>query len=313
MGKLAVVFAGQGSQFIGMGLDFCEINEYSHQKLNEASNILGYDVKNMLLSENQEMNHTLYTQPLMMLSTIFAYDELMKYTTKVEGVLGFSLGEYSALYAAQVFSFHQLVKIISKRALFMHEQAINHPGKMAAILGLDAQTVDEICSHIKTGIVVSANYNSPIQTVISGEEQAVEDAVVKCKEKGAKRAIVLNVSGAFHSPLMKEAGERLFNVLQSFEPKEPKIPLYLNSTAQKMVLKEVKEEMKKQIFSPVLFTQSIEQMVKDGFTHFIEVGPGTVLSGLIKKNSVNLEVTNLSSVQDLDNLKGWLNTHGFTK
>lgn len=312
MGKLAVVFAGQGSQYLGMGLDFCDINQAAQQKLNLASDILGYDVREILASEQEKMNQTLYTQPLMMLATIIAYDELLNHTSKVEGVLGFSLGEYSAFYATSVFTFEDLLKIISKRALFMHEQAQKYPGKMAAILGLDAQTVDEICSQVSSGIVLSANYNSPVQTVISGESQAVEDAVSLCKEKGAKRAIVLNVSGAFHSPLMKEAGDRLFEVLLSFQANHPDKPLYLNSTSKPLVFHELKEEMKKQIYSPVLFTQSIEHMIEDGFTHFIEVGPGTVLSGLIKKISVNLEVTNLSSIQDLDNLKGWLNTHGFT-
>jgi len=313
MGKLAVVFAGQGSQYTGMGLDFCDINPKSYQKLNQASNILGYNVRSMLTSENGEMNQTLYTQPLMMLATIFAYDELLKYVSTVDGVLGFSLGEYSALYAASIFSFEDLVQIIAKRATFMHEQTQEYPGKMAAILGLDALTVEEICSKVTSGIVVCANYNSPIQTVISGEAQAVEDAVVLCKEKGAKRAIVLNVSGAFHSPLMKEAGEKLFEALKSYQTSKPEKPLYLNSTSRPLIYNELKVEMKKQIFSPVLFTQSIEHMIEDGFTHFIEVGPGTVLSGLIRKISVNLEVTNLSSIQDLDNLKGWLNTHGFAK
>lgn len=313
MGKLAIVFAGQGSQYTGMGLDFCEINPESNQKLNQASSILGYDVRTLLTSENGEMNQTLYTQPLMMLATIFAYDELLKYVSKVDGVLGFSLGEYSALYAASIFSFEDLVQIISKRASFMHEQTQKYPGKMAAILGLDAQAVNEICSKVKSGLVVCANYNSPTQTVISGEAQAVEDAVLLCKENGAKRAIVLNVSGAFHSPLMKEAGEKLFEVLRTYQTSKPEKPLYLNSTSRPLIFSELKEEMKKQIFSPVLFTQSIEHMIEDGFTHFIEVGPGTVLSGLIRKISVNLEVTNLSSIQDLDNLKGWLNTHGFAK
>jgi [acyl-carrier-protein] S-malonyltransferase len=313
MGKLGIVFAGQGSQYVGMGLDFAKHNENTLQKLHIASRILGYDVEQILLSENGEINQTVYTQPLMLLATIFAFDELKKLNINIDGVLGFSLGEYSAYYAAEVFPFEELVSIVQQRAKFMNDCAIEIPGKMAAIMGLDPQTIEEVCQSISEGIVVCANYNSPIQTVISGEEKAVEIACEKCKEKGAKRAMMLNVSGAFHSPLMQKAGENLYNYLNDISYSHPKYPIYMNTTSDVLVEENLKLEMKKQIYSSVLFTQSIKHMEENGFTHFIEVGPGTVLSGLIKKINVNLEVTNLSKIDDLENLKGWLSTHGFTK
>jgi [acyl-carrier-protein] S-malonyltransferase len=313
MSKLGIVFAGQGSQYIGMGLDFASHNKETGSKLNLASQILGYDAHKLLASDQGEMNQTIYTQPLMLLSTIFAFDELKKLNVDISGVLGFSLGEYSAFYAAEVFSFEQLLTIVKHRALYMDQCASDKPGKMAAIIGLNASDVSDICESINEGILTCANYNSPIQTVISGEEKAVLLACEKCKEKGAKRAMVLNVSGAFHSPLMEEAGKKLSHFIKDIDYHNPKYPIYMNTTASPLDVSSLKNEMEKQIYSPVLFTQSIEEMVKDGFTHFIEVGPGTVLSGLIKKINVNLEVANLSKLEDLEHLKGWLITHGFTK
>ncbi|MDX9691528.1 MAG: ACP S-malonyltransferase, partial [Acholeplasmataceae bacterium] len=268
MGKLAIVFAGQGSQFLGMGLDFASYNQQTQEKLNQASKLLGYDVKHVLLSEHGEMNQTVFTQPLMFLATTFAYDELIKLTSSIEGVIGFSLGEYSAYYASEVFSFENLLKIVKQRAEFMDQTAQKYPGKMAAIMGLDSKIVDEICQSIEDGIVVSANYNSPIQTVISGDEKAVEKACELSKQKGAKRAMLLNVSGAFHSPLMKEAGENLFEYLKDVKPSAAKLPIYLNTTSQVLVFETLKDEMRKQVFSPVLFEQSIRNMESDGFTHF---------------------------------------------
>ena len=313
MKKLGVVFAGQGSQSIGMGLDFAHYNPTTKHKLDQASLILGYDVEKVLNSENNEINQTIYTQPLMFLATIFAFDELIKLKVDIKGMCGFSLGEYSAFYGASIFSYENLLKIVNQRAKFMHDESQRYPGKMAAIIGLESSLVHEICEKTTEGIVVVANYNSPIQTVISGEEKAVLKAIDKLKEIGAKRAIPLNVSGAFHSPLMKEAGQKLFDAIKHIESKEPIYDVYMNTTGKQLVYEDIKVEMKNQIFSPVLFNQSILEMKKKGFTHFIEVGPGTVLSGLIKKIDVNLEVTNLSKVEDLERVKGWLIEHGFKK
>lgn len=311
MNKLGIVFAGQGSQFIGMGLDFAAFNHQTNKMLDRATQLLDFDIEALLTSENGEMHQTIYTQPLMFLATVFAYEELKTLTHAIEGVCGFSLGEYSAYYAAHVFTYEDLLHIVKKRAVLMHQETLRHPGKMAAIIGLESHIVSETCQAIKDGIVVAANYNSNVQTVISGEEQAVLQAIEQLKEKGAKRAMLLNVSGAFHSPLMKQAGLDLFDYISDIKTSTPIYPIYMNTTAQKLEVESLKEDMKKHVFSPVLFEQSIKKMADDGFTHFIEVGPGTVLSGLIKKINVNLEVTNLSKVEDLDRVKGWLTAHGF--
>lgn len=194
----------------------------------------------------------------------------------------------------------------------MKEEADIRPGKMAAILGLSSNQVDEICKEASTqGIVVSANYNSPVQIVISGEEQAVHRASELAKIQGAKRVMPLNVSGAFHSPLMKEAGTKLRSYLNAFSPLELETPIYMNTTAKPLTKKHLFEEMEKQIQTSVYFEQSIHHMVLDGFTHFIEIGPGMVLSGLIKKINPDLEVSHIDKLSDLESLKGWLKTYEF--
>jgi [acyl-carrier-protein] S-malonyltransferase len=313
MNKLAFVFAGQGSQYPGMGLDYIQANQEFKKKVKLASTILGYDVEQVLSSPNGEINDTKYTQPLILLSSIFAYESLIIETgIKPEAHLGFSLGEYTALYASGLFTLEDILKIIKKRSEFMKEEADLRPGKMAAILGLPSAQVDDICKEASDqGIVVSANYNSPVQVVISGEEEAVHRALELAKIQGAKRVMPLNVSGAFHSPLMNEAGTKLRSYLNSFSPLELHTPIYMNTTAKPLVKEHLFTEMEKQIQTSVYFEQSIHQMVLDGFTHFIEIGPGTVLSGLIKKINPNLEVSHIDKLADLESLKGWLKTYEF--
>ncbi len=313
MNKLAIVFAGQGSQYVGMGLDFVETYPSLIEKLDQASRVLGYDVKQVLLTDDGKLNQTRYTQPMMFISTLFAFETLKSLNPTISGLSGFSLGEYSAFYASSIFNFEQMIKLVDYRAKIMDEVSTLTNGKMAAILGLSSKDVEDFCKQVKHGVVVPANYNSPVQTVISGNEQAVLEAIELAKAKGAKRALLLNVSGAFHSPLMEKAGEDLYKYLIEQNYNDPCYPIYMNTTAKPLITTNLYDEMKKQIYSPVYFEQSIKEMVKDGFTHFIEVGPGTVLSGLIKKIDINLEVTNLGKVTDIDNLKGWLLNHGFTK
>lgn len=313
MNKLGIVFAGQGSQYVGMGLDFIEQNQDLEIKLNQASVLLGYDVKAVLSTDDGKLNQTRYTQPMMFLSTLFAFETLKTLNPHISGLAGFSLGEYSAFYAAELFSFEQMIKLVDYRAKVMDEVSSKTDGKMAAILGLSSRDVEELCKQVSKGICVAANYNSPVQTVISGNHDAINEAIELAKAKGAKRAILLNVSGAFHSPLMKEAGTKLYQYLKSETNSNPCYPIYMNTTAKPLIITHLFEEMEKQIYSPVLFEQSIHEMVNDGFTHFIEVGPGSVLSGLIKKIDSNLEVANLSKLSDIDNLKGWLISHGFIK
>ena len=314
MHKLALVFAGQGSQYQGMGLDYIENSPLFKEKELTASKILGFNIKDVLQSDDGKLNETKYAQPLILFSSILGYETFKTLNVEPDAVLGFSLGEYSALYASNIFTFENIMKIISKRSLFMQECAIQNPGKMAAILGLTKEVVDDVCKVAsRDGVVISANYNSPIQVVISGENNALYKAMELAKEMGAKRVVELNVSGAFHSPLMHHAAEELYQYLNSIDYQEPKYPIYMNTTAKPLESKNLYQEMKKQIESPVYFEQSIKNMIEDGITHFIEIGPGKVLSGLIKKIDINCEVTNLDKFADLDNLKGWLIEHGFTK
>jgi [acyl-carrier-protein] S-malonyltransferase len=314
MKKLALVFVGQGSQYLNMGLDYVDMFPEFKEKEVMASKLLGYDVRNMLSSTDGKINDTRYTQPLMMLATIFAYEAFLTLNAKVDAVAGFSLGEHGAYYAAQVFNFEQIMKIVDYRAQHMQTCALNNPGKMAAIIGLNKDLVDQACHEASDqGIVVSANYNSPVQVVISGEEKAVLKAMEITKSLGAKRALELNVSGAFHSPLMKQAADQVYEFIKKESYQEPVVPLYMNTTAKPLESSKLFDEMRKQIQSPVYFEQMINQMIEDGITHFVEIGPGTVLSGLIKKINMNVEVTHLDRASELDTLKGWLIDHGLKK
>jgi len=314
MHKLALVFAGQGSQYQKMGLDYIEANPKFLEKELTANKILGFDIREVLESDDGRINDTKYAQPLILFSSILAFETFKTLKILPDAVLGFSLGEYSALYATNIFGFEDMMKIILKRSQLMQECASKKPGKMAAILGLSKDVVDDICKVAsRDGIVISANYNSPIQIVISGENRAVIRAMELAKEMGAKRVVELNVSGAFHSPLMSEAAEAFYQFIRMIPYQEPTYPIYMNTTALPLESNNLYHEMKRQIESPVYFEQSIKHMIENGITHFIEIGPGKVLSGLIKKIDINCEVINLDKYDDFINLKGWLTEHGFTK
>lgn len=313
MNKLAIVFAGQGSQYLGMGLDFIEKYPKIDKKIDESSKILGYNVEEVL--QNDEKIHlTKYTQPLVLLTSLSIYEALKDLEPNVSALAGFSLGEYSALYAAEVFDFKQIVALVQKRAELMAKCSLDNPGSMAAIIGLSENKVKEACQQASyLGVVVPANYNLETQVVISGEQLAVKKACEIAKNKGAKRTIELKVSGAFHSPLMKCAGTKLLDYLDKMEYQKPRVDLYLNTTANTLITNELYYQLEKQIQSPIYFSQMIKQMIKDGITHFIEIGPGKVLSSLIKKIDFNVTVTNINTISDLDNVKGWLKTYGLNK
>ena len=277
--KTAFVFPGQGSQTIGMGRDFAE------KYLDRANAALGLDLKKLCFEgPEEELKKTEITQPAILTVSAAAYEQLKDKAPAA--VAGHSLGEYSALVAAEAISFEDAVKLVHLRGKFMQEAVPIGAGAMSAILGADNKTIEDICE--QTGNVWPANFNSPGQVVISGKKESVAEASEKIKAAGAKRVIPLAVSAPFHCPLMQPAADKLKVELAKIEIKEAKIPLVANVTADYVSQgAEIRKLLIKQVTSPVRWEESIHRMLSDGITDFVEVGPGKVLSGLIKKIKEN--------------------------
>ncbi len=279
----AYVFPGQGAQFIGIGKDLYESNSIAKSLFNIANKILGFDIsKVMFEGTNEELKQTKTTQPCIYIHSVISAKVNPNF--KPAAVAGHSLGEFSALAAANALSFEDGLNLVYQRALAMQEACEATASSMAAILGLEDAIIEEVCKNIN-GIVVPANYNSPGQLVISGEIASLESACLVLKEKGAKRTLILPVGGAFHSPLMKPAQEKLALSIEKVNFKVPICPIYQNVNALPTKdIKTIKTNLITQLTAPVKWTQTINNMVKDGFTEFIEVGGnGTTLQGLIKK------------------------------
>ena len=294
----AYIFPGQGAQFSGMGKDLFENSKTAYELFNNANEILGFKISDVMFNGSAEdLKQTSVTQPAIFLhSVILAMSKENEISPAM--VAGHSLGEFSALVINKSISFEDGLKLVSIRANAMQKACENNPGTMAAVLGLEDKLVENVCSEVR-GTVVAANYNCPGQLVISGELNAIELACEKLKEVGARRALVLPVGGAFHSPLMEEAKRELENAINETIFSDPICPIYQNVSGLPYSSEiEIKENLISQLTSPVKWTHSINQMVEDGAKEFIEVGPGRVLQGLVRKinGDINSSSLNLENV-----------------
>ena len=292
--KQAYVFPGQGSQFSGMGKELYENSEMAKALFDKADEILGFPItKIMFEGSDEELKQTKVTQP-----AVFLHSVILAKVLGVEpaAVAGHSLGEFSALVVAGALSFEDGLQLVAKRAMAMQRCCENQPGGMAAILGLDDEVIEQVCQGVD-GVVVAANYNCPGQLVISGADEAVDAACMKLKEAGARRALRLPVGGAFHSPLMEAARAELEQAISEVKFHTPICPIYQNVDAQPQSEPEaIKANLIAQLTAPVRWTQIAKNMIADGFDNFVELGPGAVLQGMIKKVSSEVSVESKSNM-----------------
>ena len=281
--KNACIFPGQGAQFVGMGKNLYEENSQAKELFEQANELLGFRITDIMFSGTDEaLKQTKVTQPAVFLHSAIQF--LCHTDYKPDMVAGHSLGEFSALVANQTLGFADALILVSKRAEAMQRACEINPSTMAAVLGLEDELVEKVCSEIENEVVVAANYNCPGQLVISGSMAGIQEACEKMKAAGAKRALVLQVGGAFHSPLMMPAQEELQAAIESTMFKNPICPVYQNVDARPYINADsIKQNLMKQLTAPVRWTQTVQNMVADGATSFTEVGPGTVLQGLVKK------------------------------
>ena len=299
--KTAFLFPGQGAQKCGMGESFAKYDEAAKKVYENASRLLGLDMEELVFTENKKLDMTEYTQAAMVTTGIAMLKVIEKTALKADVCAGLSLGEYEALYLAKAISEEDAIVLARHRGKLMQEAVPLGVGTMAAVLNLDADVIEDCLKDIEN--VWIANYNCPGQIVISGTVTAVEKAGEKLKEAGAKRVLPLNVSGPFHSGLLKPAGDKLYEYLKNVEIKKPTIPYVANYTAEFVCDdKDIKELLRKQVFGSVRFEQSIRNMLKEGVDTFIEIGPGKVLGGFVKKIDKEAKVYSIETVEDMNNV-----------
>lgn len=299
--KTAFLFSGQGAQKLGMAKDLYDEFDIVRETFDQASQVLGYNLRELIDNDETKLNETQYTQPAILTTSVAILRLLSEQGIKPDLVAGLSLGEYSALVASGALDFVEAVALVAKRGQYMTEAAPTGSGKMVAVMNTEAALIEEICEQAaERGIVSPANYNTPAQIVIGGQAEAVDYAVELLKEAGVKRLIELKVSGPFHTAILKPASEKLAKELEQVNFNSFKLDLISNTTAKVMKDSEVKELLTRQVMEPVRFYESIETMKALGVQRFIEVGPGKVLSGFIKKIDKEASFTN---VEDLNSFK----------
>ena len=296
----AFIFPGQGAQVVGMGKDFYEKYEESREIFDKASELLGFDMKELCFENEKDINITEYTQPALLTVSVAILRVLEQKGIRPDVCAGLSLGEYCAMVASEVMSFEDAVKTVRQRGILMQEAVPLGVGAMCAVLGLDGETVNKVCQGVDD--VYVANYNCPGQIVISGKAEAVEHASGLLKEAGAKRCMMLNVSGPFHSPLLREAGDKLAEVLKDVKLNDGfTIPYVTNVTAEYVnTTEEIRELLRKQVSSSVMWQQSVENMIAKGVDTFVEIGPGKTLAGFMKRINKEVRMVNIGSVEDLE-------------
>lgn len=311
MGKIALVFPGQGAQYVGMANDIYNSDDIARKVIDEAQDSIGIQLKKIMFEgSDEELSKTENTQPAIVTHSIALFESLKnKIDLKYDACLGLSLGEYSALVAADAMDFKDAVSIVKKRGKYMQESVPIGKGSMAAILGLDRDKVNKVINEINNGVIEVANYNSPGQIVISGEIDTVKDSINLFKENGAKKAVLLNVSAPFHSSMLKPAGYKLKKELDNINLRKCKVSVVSNVNAD-YYTENYKELLVNQVSSSVLWEDSIEKLIDEGFDTFIEIGPGKTLKGFIKKISSKKKINvNVYNIEDSESMNIFIDSY----